>query len=95
MQGLTRAYLVTNIKPHEIEAFSHEMTVSINALLEEAGSNTLPRHDRGVERRASDSEVDRHTRLIVGYSLVSSTVAASRCQSSTNASAASRFSTTS
>jgi len=40
MQGLTRACSVADIEPREIEAFSHAMTVSVNALLEDAGATT-------------------------------------------------------
>jgi len=40
MQGLTRACSVAEVEPSEIEAFSHAMTVSVNALLEGAGATT-------------------------------------------------------
>jgi len=40
MQGLTRACSAADVEPREIEAFSHAMTVSVNALLEEAGATT-------------------------------------------------------
>ena len=40
MQGLTRACSVADIDPSEIAAFSHAMTVSVNALLESAGATT-------------------------------------------------------
>jgi len=40
IQGLTRACSVADVEPSEIEAFNHAMTVSVNALLEEAGATT-------------------------------------------------------
>ena len=40
MQGLTRACSVAEVAPERIEGFSHAMTVSVNALLEEAGATT-------------------------------------------------------
>ena len=40
MQGLTRACSAAGVDPSEIEAFSHAMTVSVNALLENAGATT-------------------------------------------------------
>ncbi|ATW89806.1 N-methylhydantoinase A [Halohasta litchfieldiae] len=40
MQGLTRACSAADIAPSEIDAFSHAMTVSVNALLEENGAKT-------------------------------------------------------
>ncbi|MEA1931770.1 MAG: hydantoinase/oxoprolinase family protein [Euryarchaeota archaeon] len=40
IQGLTRACSVADIDPREIEGFSHAMTVSVNALLEETGATT-------------------------------------------------------
>lgn len=40
MQGLTRACEHADIEPAAIESFSHAMTVSVNALLEERGATT-------------------------------------------------------
>lgn len=40
MQGLTRACSAAGIEPSEVETFSHAMTVSVNALLENDGANT-------------------------------------------------------
>jgi N-methylhydantoinase A len=40
IQGLTQACSVAGIDPSEIELFSHAMTVSVNALLEDKGAKT-------------------------------------------------------
>lgn len=59
LQGIEKACRMAGIEPADIEQFTHSMTVSVNALLEETGAKTALLTTRGFR---DVLEIGRQTR---------------------------------